>query len=122
MGRYDPLRDYLARQPGERVPLTFREIEAVVGFPLPKSKQYPAWWSNNPSNNPMTKVWLEAGFVTEQVDISGARLTFRRARNIRRGPGEVVSKLRAALGGTVSYAPGLDLTAPSGETWDAERE
>ena len=42
--------------------MTFGEIEELLGEKLPASKQYPAWWSNNPSNNPMTKEWLAAGF------------------------------------------------------------
>ena len=48
--------------------MTFAEIEALLGEKLPASKQYPAWWSNNPSNNPMTKEWLAAGFQTESVE------------------------------------------------------
>jgi hypothetical protein len=32
----------------------------------------------------------------------------------------IVDRLRAALGGTVTVAPGVDLTEPTGEVWDAE--
>ncbi len=75
--RYEALGAYLrARNDQSTVPLTFAEIEALVGE-LPASKRYPAWWSNNPSNNPLTKVWLDAGFRTEQVDIAGGKLVFR---------------------------------------------
>jgi hypothetical protein len=124
--RYEPLAEFLQQQPGQRVPLTFQEVEKALGFRLPPSKRYPAWWSNNPANNPMTRVWLEAGFVTEQVDTSRERLVFRRAE---RGPKpngasngeELLARLRAALGGTVRYAPGFDATEPTGEVWDAER-
>jgi hypothetical protein len=58
--------------------MTFREIEKVTGTKLPNSKQYPAWWSNNTWNNVMTKVWLDAGYRTEQVDVAHERLVFRR--------------------------------------------
>jgi hypothetical protein len=125
MSRYDPLKSFLERQPSERVPLSFGEIEQVLGAALPNSKRYPAWWSNNPSNNPMTKVWLEAGFVTEQVDPVAGRLTFRRVRprdagsNSAPGPG-LIAKLQGALAGTVRFAPGFDPTEPTGETWDAQ--
>jgi hypothetical protein len=139
MGRYEPLRAFLDQQPTDRVAMTFQEVEAVLGAPLPASKKYPAWWSNNPSNNPMTKVWIEAGFVTEQVDTAAERLVFRRADAPARnaglaeaattyGPaptmrsGDWLARLRAELGGTVKVAPGWDLTNPTGEVWDAERE
>jgi len=130
MSRYDPLAAFLTRQTAERVPMSFGEIESVLGVSLPRSKRYPAWWSNNPSNNPMTKVWLEAGFVTEQVNPEGGRLTFRRIR----GPASVdktsapkdgagwLERLRSKMAGTVQVEPGWDLTNPTGEIWDAERE
>lgn len=126
MGRYEPLRAFLADQTGERVPVTFRQIEKILGAGLPNSKRYPAWWSNNPSNNPMTKVWLEAGFLTEQVDVTAERLTFRRAG--AETPSSSlprvgwIAKLQAKLAGTVQVAPGWDLTNPTDEVWDAERE
>ncbi|WP_292561089.1 hypothetical protein [Mesorhizobium sp.] len=79
MGKYSPLRSYLMAQAGERVSMSFSDIEKVLGEKLPASKQYPAWWSNNPSNNPMTKEWLAAGFLTESVNIAGENLVFRRS-------------------------------------------
>jgi hypothetical protein len=126
MGRYDPLRAFLEGQQAERIPMSFAELEDVLGAPLPRSKRYPAWWSNNPSNNPMTKVWLEAGFVTEQVNPEAGRLAFRRARPPSRGPtsapGAWLRRLRAKMAGSVQVEPGWDLTSPTGEVWDAERE
>ena len=80
MSKYDALSQFLAKQRTEQVSMTFREIEKVTGTRLPNSKQYPAWWSNNPGNNVMTKVWLDAGFKTEQVDTKAERLIFRRVR------------------------------------------
>ena len=78
MSKYDALGRYLRNQKAGHVPMTFGEIERVTGTKLPNSKQYPAWWSNNAWNNVMTKVWLEAGYRSEQVDIEGERLVFRR--------------------------------------------
>jgi hypothetical protein len=126
MGKYDPLGTFLKSQRAESVAVKFEELESVLGFSLPASKQYPAWWSNSPTNNPMTKVWLDAGFMTEQVDTAAERLVFRRApRRSSRAPvagADVVATLRIALKGTVRVAPGFDLTEPAGETWNAERE
>ena len=131
MSRYDPLGAFLGRQATERVPMSFGEIEGILGVPLPRSKRYPAWWSNNPSNNPMTKVWLAAGFITEQVNPGAGRLTFRRVGPRSDGGGkaaarhdgaEWLDRLRAKMSGSVQVQPGWDLTNPTGETWDAERE
>lgn len=121
MSKYAPLAGYLARQPGDRIPVTFAEIETVLGVPLPSSKRYPAWWSNSPTNNPMTRVWLEAGFRTEQVDIPAQRLVFRRAAPAPspRDRQETYPGF-GALRGTVRMDPDLDLTQPADPDWGAE--
>lgn len=129
MSKYDPLKAILVGRAGETVPMTFAEIEAAIGLPLPRSKRYPAWWSNNPGNNPMTQVWLDAGFATEQVDIEGQKLVFRRVAVADagvheeaapfQGPG-LLARLQGALGGTVRFAPGFEANNPTDEVWDAE--
>jgi len=79
MGKYDALGGYLAKQFGTEIPMTFAEIEQVIGAKLPPAAQdHRAWWSNNPSNNVMTKIWLAAGFQTEQVDMASRKLVFKR--------------------------------------------
>src|SRR5262245_58138820 len=82
MSKYAPLGDYLRKQKVKLVPMTFADIERIIGAKLPKSQRYPAWWSNNPWNNVMTQVWLDAGFETEQVDVVGRKLVFRRIREV----------------------------------------
>lgn len=130
MGKYEPLTEFLARAATTEVPMTFADIERVTGHALPASKRYPAWWSNNPSNNVMTKAWLAAGYQTERVDIGGERLVFRRmmekaaaVATVRSVPetGTILERIRARLGGTVTISPGVDLAAPVSDIWDAER-
>ena len=48
MGKYEPLNEFLKSQSREYVPMTFSEIERVLGNELPPSKLHRAWWSNNP--------------------------------------------------------------------------
>ena len=123
MSKYDPLRTFLEGQHTERVPVRFTELEAILGFKLPASKQYPAWWSNSPTNNPMTKVWLAAGYKTEQVDTSSGRLVFTRAASTTPGEASGVSGRSGlfpgfgAMRGTARLAPGVDLTEPAEPGW-----
>jgi hypothetical protein len=77
--KYQPLTNYLRMQRAERVRMSFAEIERVIGAKLPNSADsHRAWWSNNPTNNVMTQAWLDAGFESEQVDLKGRKLVFRR--------------------------------------------
>ena len=127
MGKYDPLKSFLLSNKTAEIALSFDEIEALIGMPLPASQRYPAWWSNNPSNNPMTRVWLDAGYRTERVSVEGRKVVFRRAPSpaIDDKPAArptLIERLQAALGGTVHVAPGVDLAEPTGEPWDAERK
>src|SRR5580693_6980148 len=83
MSKYSPLGDYLRKQRMTRVPMTFAQIERLIGAKLPNSQRYPAWWSNNPFNNVMTQIWLDAGFKTEEVDVASRKLVFRRVADTK---------------------------------------
>jgi hypothetical protein len=126
MGKYSPLGDFLRKQRSTHVSITFAEIERIVGAKLPKSQRYPAWWSNNPWNNVMTQVWLDAGFETEQVDVEGRKLVFRKTAKAKdsahaaQDKPSAVSKPHPAYGcmkGTFTIAPGVDLTEPADPRW-----
>jgi hypothetical protein len=127
MGKYEPLTEFLRRQSGEVVRMSFAQIERIIGGKLPASaKQYRGWWSNNPNNSVMTKAWLDAGFQSEQVDMSEGNLTFRKiGKADRRRDQSVAKKLAAAkrhpligcMKGTIWIAPGTDLTKPAMPEW-----
>ncbi len=57
----------------------------------------------------------------------GRRLIGRRFGRPARPPtaraqaGGLLARVRAALAGTVRVRPGVSLTAPTGEAWDAEK-
>jgi hypothetical protein len=110
--------------------MTFAEIEQVIGMKLPPSAlRHRPWWSNNRDNSVMTKVWLDAGFRTEQVDMEGRTLVFRRIdaaeqRGLSEGPAHppiVGSRGRHPLFGLMKgmmrIMPGTDLTKPADPDW-----
>lgn len=124
-GKYEPLGAYLRKQRAAHVPMTFAEIERIIGSKLPKSQQYPAWWSNSTTNNVMTQVWLDAGFQSEQVDTEEGKLVFRRVAPLQekknggdtKGEPKTRHPLIGWLKGTVTIAPGVDLTEPVDPRW-----
>ena len=130
MGKYEPLGKFLRQQGSDAVAMKFEDIERVVGTKLPESsRQHRAWWSNNPNNNVMTRVWLDAGFQTEQVDIEGRRLVFRKmdsskqdeglpsAPSAPEGKAPTRHPLLGTLKGLLQVMPGTDLTKPADPHW-----
>ena len=173
MSKYQPLTDHLRRSGENAVPMTFEDIERVIGAKLPPSAANRPWWSNNPTNNVMTRAWRAAGYESARVDMKNRALVFRRVtlrgmdgehggvrvghaaegalgaggtkaetnaagqpaaeRDSGRGPdGDGAARggggpdwfaaFHGGLRGTVTIAPGVDLTDPVAEEWDAERD
>jgi hypothetical protein len=116
MSKYEPLPQFLGSSRVSTKRLTFSQIEHVLGFRLPKSAyEHEAWWSNNATGHSHARAWLSAGWQTQDVDLAGRKVTFRRSAPLRarRDPW-------GCMAGTVTFMPGVDLTAPSGDTWNAE--
>ena len=77
MSKYAPLKAYLKAQVTSEIPMTFAEIEKVLGAPLPATAfRARSWWANQPSGHAQAKAWLEAGYVTAKVDMEGRTLSF----------------------------------------------
>ena len=127
MSKYSALGDYLKRQGHERVPMTFGEIEKITGVKLPRSAhKHRPWWSNNPNNSVLTKVWIAAGFESEQVDMTSRKLVFRRVRKPKiesaanqTGAEEPFHPLYGMMQGFIRVMPGTDLTQPADPEWAA---
>lgn len=127
MSKYEPLGRFLSQQSRVYLPMSFREIERIVGRPLPPSKGHRAWWSNNPTNNVMTQQWLDAGYETESVDVAAEKLVFRRVergaaatdRQGSQGDGddELRDPIFGCMKGTMTIPADLDLTAPADPEW-----
>jgi len=125
MSKYDPLLSYLSQGGDDTVPMGFSEIEHVLGFALPpSSRRQRAWWSNNPTNNVMTRAWLDAGYETANVDMAGETLMFKKVRMTGKKSAPVSgdkiprrSPLFGALQGMLTLSADLDLTQPADPHW-----
>lgn len=122
MGKYEPLTEFLRKQPGGEVRMSFAQIERVVGFKLPPvAQRHRAWWSNSPTNNVMTRAWLDAGFRSEQVDMTARKLVFRREKADIPKPDPAGKQgwhpLIGWMKGTVTIPEGVDLTEPADPEW-----
>ena len=77
--KYQPLAVYLAAQPGDTVTLTFAEVEAVIGAPLPPSADvYHSWWSSTLSYRPQVRAWRGVGWRVQHVALRTHTVTFAR--------------------------------------------
>lgn len=80
IGKYEPLHQYFLSQQDMRLTLSFAEIEAILGFTLPKSAYtYPMWW--NPSaTHTQCLSWTKAGYRAVNVSegIRTKRMTFEK--------------------------------------------
>jgi hypothetical protein len=121
MSKYEALPQHLSRANGTAHRMSFREIEGVLGFKLPKSAyKHEAWWSNNETGHSHARSWMKFGWRTEAVDLAGRKVTFRRSTQ----PSASSTQKKdpwGCMAGTVKILPSTDLTAPSGETWNAEK-
>lgn len=74
MGKYDPLRQYLAVQAGAELGMSFSDIEELVG-PLPATaRQGRTWWTTD--SQPQARAWHAAGWRVLFVDQTAERVTF----------------------------------------------
>ena len=131
MSKYAPLTAHLLASGQAEIPMMFGHVETVIRAKLPSSAyRHRAWWSNNPTNSVITRAWIEAGYISADVDMARRTLVFRKSATDRapEAPGMDAedaedegwfSRVFGALEGTVTIAPGTDLAAPVDNEWDA---
>lgn len=78
--KYGPLTEWLIRHAGERVMLTFAQIEQIIGSDLPNSSRlHLAHWHGRTIGRPGGAI-AEAGWAVEHVDQRGESVTLIRGR------------------------------------------
>jgi hypothetical protein len=78
MSKYQPLTDHLAAHPEEEWRASFSELEAVLGFPLPKAARTGRTWWANDLDKSHSRAWTAHGWAVGDVDHAAERVVFRR--------------------------------------------
>lgn len=84
--KYFQLKRHLESLIGDIWGVTFDELERIIGFALPASaRRYPAWWANQTQGgHSQAHAWIDAGWVTREVDTREGHVTFTRVRERRK--------------------------------------
>ena len=113
MSKYEALTKFLAARKEARVQMDFADIEAVLGFPLPKSaRHYRPWWANSGHGHVQARAWLEAGFESSEVDLEAERLVFERQEHTEPDRPHGDHPIFGCMAGTMVLPGNLDLTEP----------
>ena len=76
--KFIALTAYLEKCGKDKIKMTFSEIEKIIGFKLSDSAYtYPAQWANSESQS-FAFGWLNAGYLTRQVNIPEQTVEFVR--------------------------------------------
>ena len=83
--KYLPLEDWFRKQPASagQIELTFDQVEAILGAPLPKSAtKLKTWWTNvQPKIQSHRTAWLKHGWTVSQFDQQARWVKFVRTRS-----------------------------------------
>ena len=112
--KYRTLYTYLCELQTQEWRASFREIESIIGFDLPRSaRRHRAWWANEGHSHALA--WSAAGWETAEVDMGSETLLLRRRKRSdvvpnpsrgtaygdRRPPSRAASTTRPTSGGHV---------------------
>ena len=70
------LTAYLEKCGKDEIKLSFSDVERILGFQLPDSAYlHQPYWSNSESH-PIASAWLNAGYLSQHVDMKGQTVEF----------------------------------------------
>ena len=70
--KYAPLEEYLRSKSQSEISLPFKEIESILGQPLPRSaRDHRPWWSNPRGTQGISQqsAWIDAGYHVDSVSL-----------------------------------------------------
>ena len=85
--KYLPLEEWFRKQPVavDKIEMTFDQVEAILGSPLPKSAtRLQTWWTNvHPKIQSHRTAWLNHGWMVADFDLHARSVKFVRAGTLR---------------------------------------
>jgi hypothetical protein len=111
--KYEPLRLYLISLDSDSWTPSFTDIEAILGFGLPKSAHtYRAWWANSGpgTGHSYSRSWIDAGWAVAIVDITREKITFQKNRNAESVEAPKIRKVILSEMGDVPKTHEWDIT------------
>jgi hypothetical protein len=82
--KYLPLEEWFRQQPitAEPIEMTFAQVEAILGTPLPASAtKLTTWWTNvQPKIQSHRTAWLNNGWIVTEFDLQARRVKFVHVR------------------------------------------
>lgn len=79
MGKYDALGDFLRASGRKEFPLSFAELERILGFSLPSSAHmHRPWWAADRSHV-QAAAWLDAGYQAARPNLAQQTVVFVKA-------------------------------------------
>ncbi|MCW4008510.1 MAG: hypothetical protein NWF09_07490 [Candidatus Bathyarchaeota archaeon] len=80
--KYAQIAEHLQQLDGNKVTLSFSDIERLLGASLPKSaRRSRKWWCNDVSHVQAKYGWLTSGWHVKDVDFEGETVSFIRRRD-----------------------------------------
>jgi hypothetical protein len=83
--KYEALHEYLTKETRADFLLTYEEIEAILGFDLPRSAKRAEWWDEDTPEHPRPQAQAirQAGYDSRRTS-DGAHVRFRKLSTIPR--------------------------------------
>ena len=79
MGKYGILASYLSEEQLDLKIMSFKEIEKILCFVLPRSaRKYRAWWANDKSHIQAFEGWMSVGWGIESINLQEETVTFKK--------------------------------------------
>jgi hypothetical protein len=115
--RYEELARWLKRQSRreDRVQLSFRQVEEIIGTDLPPSaRRHRAWWANDTVSHVQSQSWLSADWRVANINMSDEHVVFARVRERENAYIAFFSALMANINQTSKT---FKLSSPNGQAW-----
>lgn len=116
--RYAPLAVWLQQQSlrQEKLSLTFREIEEIIGEALPPSaREHRSWWANDSVGHVQSRQWLEVGWRVSNIVMAEGKIVFTRMKSREKAYIDFFSRLLQDLTKVAQFH--IRQVSPDGFNW-----